>query len=345
MADNVAITAGSGTTIHADEYTHTTFGSGKTQLVKLVDGTVNGDTGIASGGGVEASALRVTIANDSTGLVSVDDNGGSLTTDSLAQKVDDASFTPATDSVVMAGYLADETATDTVDEGDAGAARMDTSRRVLMRLVGSTDANRADVDGSGHLQVDIAASSTSITVADGGGSLTVDNNGTFAVQASGTVAHDSADSGNPVKVGAKASATLSDDTMVANGDRTDLTSDLDGAVLFRSQFPLGDLLAERVTDTTGTSTAFSTFGATASTRSYVTAISVYNTSATAGYIDFRDGTGGSVLWTVPIPAGGGAVISSPHPLFRTSANTALAYDVSGALTTVYISISGFKSKV
>lgn len=33
------------------------------------------------GGGVEASALRVTIANDSTGLVSVDDNGGSLTVD------------------------------------------------------------------------------------------------------------------------------------------------------------------------------------------------------------------------------------------------------------------------
>lgn len=34
-----------------------------------------------TGGGTEATALRVTIANDSTGLVSVDDNGGSLTTD------------------------------------------------------------------------------------------------------------------------------------------------------------------------------------------------------------------------------------------------------------------------
>jgi len=34
-----------------------------------------------TGGGVEASALRVTIANDSTGVVSVDDNGGSLTVD------------------------------------------------------------------------------------------------------------------------------------------------------------------------------------------------------------------------------------------------------------------------
>lgn len=34
-----------------------------------------------TGGGVEASALRVTIASDSTGVLSVDDNGGSLTVD------------------------------------------------------------------------------------------------------------------------------------------------------------------------------------------------------------------------------------------------------------------------
>lgn len=34
-----------------------------------------------TGGGVEAAALRVTLANDSTGLLSVDDNDGSLTVD------------------------------------------------------------------------------------------------------------------------------------------------------------------------------------------------------------------------------------------------------------------------
>jgi hypothetical protein len=34
-----------------------------------------------TGGGTEATALRVTIASDSTGVVSVDDNGGSLTVD------------------------------------------------------------------------------------------------------------------------------------------------------------------------------------------------------------------------------------------------------------------------
>src|SRR5437867_971018 len=34
-----------------------------------------------TGGGTEATALRVTVANDSTGVLSVDDNGGSLTVD------------------------------------------------------------------------------------------------------------------------------------------------------------------------------------------------------------------------------------------------------------------------
>ena len=34
-----------------------------------------------TGGGTESAALRVTLANDSTGLVSIDDGGGSLTID------------------------------------------------------------------------------------------------------------------------------------------------------------------------------------------------------------------------------------------------------------------------
>jgi len=66
MADNVAITAGSGTTVHADEYTHGTLGSGKTQLVKLVDGTLDSDTAITVDVGAKANALRVAPANDIT---------------------------------------------------------------------------------------------------------------------------------------------------------------------------------------------------------------------------------------------------------------------------------------
>lgn len=48
--------------------------------------------------------------------------------------VDDAAFTPATTSVLMAGFEADESSTDSVDEGDAGAARMTLDRKVIMTL-------------------------------------------------------------------------------------------------------------------------------------------------------------------------------------------------------------------
>ena len=51
------------------------------QRVKLTDGTADATTPIAAGGGVEAGALRVTVASDSTGVLSIDDNGGAITVD------------------------------------------------------------------------------------------------------------------------------------------------------------------------------------------------------------------------------------------------------------------------
>ena len=43
---------------------------------------------------------------------------------------DDATFTPASSSITPAGFFADETAADSVDEGDIGAARMTLDRFV-----------------------------------------------------------------------------------------------------------------------------------------------------------------------------------------------------------------------
>lgn len=55
MADNVAITAGSGTTIAADEIVDGTLGTVKVQYVKLIDGTLDGTTKVAAG----ANGLKV----------------------------------------------------------------------------------------------------------------------------------------------------------------------------------------------------------------------------------------------------------------------------------------------
>jgi hypothetical protein len=49
----------------------------------------------------------------------------------VATHVDDAAFVPGTDGLVVIGGQADETATDSVDEGDAGALRMTLNRRLI----------------------------------------------------------------------------------------------------------------------------------------------------------------------------------------------------------------------
>lgn len=160
----------------------------------------------------------------------------------------------------------------------------------------------------------------------------------------GDVPHDTADTGNPVKMGFKAEASLAGATLVADADRTDGYADLDGVQIVKAFAPFGDLLSERVTNTDGASTALSTFGATASARNIITYIVVHNSSTANAFIDFRDGTAGTVMLTLPLPAGGGAMFQPCVPLRQTTANTALAYDVSAATTTVYISVGGFKSK-
>lgn len=80
----------------------------------------------------------------------------------------------------------------------------------------------------------IASDQTAIPVSDNGGSLTVDGSVTIsgtitASNTSGDVAHDSVDSGNPVKIGFQAETSLP--TAVASGDRANGVSDIFGRQL------------------------------------------------------------------------------------------------------------------
>lgn len=61
-----------------------------------------------TGGGTEATALRVTVANDSTGVLSVDDNGGSLTVDAV--DLDIRNLDVAQDDVRVGGMAASDAA-------------------------------------------------------------------------------------------------------------------------------------------------------------------------------------------------------------------------------------------
>lgn len=69
-------------------------------------------------GAADAGTLRVTVDSDQLG--------------SDPTISDDAAFTPATSKILPAGFFADESSTDSVDEGDGGAARMTLDRKVIM---------------------------------------------------------------------------------------------------------------------------------------------------------------------------------------------------------------------
>jgi hypothetical protein len=260
-----------------------------------------------TGGGTEATALRVTVASDSTGVLSVDDNGSSLTVDGTVAATQSGTWTLGANSGV--------------DVGD--------------------------------VTINNASGASAVNIQDGGNSITVDGTitanagtGTMAVSMAtntplGTVAHDAADSGAPIKIGSKSAATLSTATLVAAADRSDLISDLDGAVITRGNSTLADVSSGNASNTDGTSTQVIA-AAGAGVKTYITDVTLTNTSAGNIYVELKDGT--SVKWTFPVPANSGVTHHFGTPLAGT-ANTAWNFDPSAATTTVYCSAAGFKSKV
>lgn len=128
-------------------------------------------------------------------------DGGSIGGTGGTSMLDDAAFTPGGSSLTPAGYLADDVATDPVDEGDIGVARMNPNTRII--YVQLKDSAGADVAVGGGTQYDedsAAANAEKLTMAgvvrkdtaatlvtaDGDRTeLIVDANGRLHVNASG----------------------------------------------------------------------------------------------------------------------------------------------------------------
>jgi hypothetical protein len=150
MADNIEVTAGTGTVVHADEYTHATYGAGKTQLVKLALGAPGtGVEAVAGAGNVSTGVQRVTLAADDPAVV-----------DLAALEV----LVTATNAQLVAGATAlgkaEDAAHTTADVGiPALAVRRDTA------AVGSGtdgDYSTINVDASGKVYVNASVASGGI---------------------------------------------------------------------------------------------------------------------------------------------------------------------------------------
>lgn len=174
----------------------------------------------------------------------------------------------------------------------------------------------------------------------------VTNAGTFAVQAvdAGDVAHDGADSGNPVKVGGKAT-NVEPAAVSATGDRTNFITDMVGKLITLPYANPENFVSGAITSAmTGTTSTSLVAAPAAGLRNYITTIIVSNAHATVGTdIIIQDGSGGTTLLTIPAAAVyGGAVITLPTPLRQPTTATALycANVTTGASTKV--SAVGYK---
>jgi len=159
-------------------------------------------------------------------------------------------------------------------------------------------------------------------------------NATLAVE--GTVASDSVDSGNPVKVGAQARST--DITAVASADRVNLIADLLGK-LVTLPYTIPENSLSGTASSTGTSNTEIIAAQGANTRVYVTSLIISNSSDTTTEVNIKSAS--TTLITVPAPAGGGAVIQLPTPL-RLTSNEALNFASAASVTTMRVSAVGFK---
>lgn len=166
----------------------------------------NTNFGTVTGGGTETGALRVTIANNSTGVVSVDDNGGSLTVD---------------------GTVTANLAAGTNNIGDVDVASIAAGTNIIGKTYitdGTDDATIRDVTGAKALDVAIVdGSGNQITSFGGGTQYAVD--GALGSTPTGTVAL------------AKVDAALSALTPV-DGDAESLRVDANGALHMNMSYKL-----------------------------------------------------------------------------------------------------------
>ena len=168
------------------------------------------------------------------------------------------------------------------------------------------------------------------------------NQSAVPTSASGGVAHDAADSGNPIKIGGRARS--SEITPVASDDRSDFITDLAGKLIVLPYANPENFVSGATAAMTGTTSTLLIAAPAAGLRNYVTQITVSNSHATVGTdIVIQDGSGGTTLYVIPAAAVyGGAVLTFPTPLRQPTTATALfcANVVTGASTRV--SASGYK---
>lgn len=326
MADNVAVTEGSGKTIATDD-----VGGAQYQRIKLDGGGDGSGTPVLAGGGAEASALRVTVANDSTGVLSVDDNGSSLTidgtltgiTNSIAVHVLSTGgtirvgdipgsigvfFSPSNPGVNITSIAAGDNNIGNVDIASGTLTDITNSIKIHLLSTGGTIGVRVgQIDGSASVYLSGTAGTLGVRVGQIDGTTSV-----YLAQTSGTVI---------VKVD-PASTVLTNAAHTAN--------------IFTVSGSTSAISASGLTLVSPSANAsFKVFAYSISTTGIVHMVPKFTNGA---------GTSPTEYWRVALqgPSGANLAVTPPGFLFATGVSTTLALLNNDAGSLIHYSVSYIK---
>jgi hypothetical protein len=337
--------------------------------VTRVTGTVTVDSELSA-----AAALSDTTANPTTAMVGAadmiwDTAGTQWVRRKQVVNAIDTTGVGYPGSAIMAQF--DDVSPGTVTENQFSTVRMSSRRALLVEGVASGTVIPIS-DGSGSLTVDqptgtnlhtvidsgtvstitnvvhVDDNASTLSIDDGAGSITID--GTVTAVDAGDIAHDAADSGNPVKVGAKAANALP--TAVANNDRTNNISDLWGRQLTSHIDPA--MQVNKAFNATTTQTGTDVWSPTSGKKIAVTSVVIgtYGTTAARLILWFGDnadttysaGTDQLLLAASFAPSATskpGLVFTPAVPVFCTTADRELHCTTDAGIS-VDIAVSGYE---
>jgi hypothetical protein len=302
----------------------------------------------------DGAANQAATLNNTYASISVDEYGKMFHADN---KAEDAAHTSGDQGSFILGVRNDSNAVMTSADGDYSPIAVNSNGAVAINDGG----NSITVDGTvgvsgtvtvsgtvaatqsgtwvlgansgvdiGDVTVNNAGGASAVNIQDGGNSITVDGtvaatqSGTWNVVAAGDVAHDSPDSGNPVKIGFQAETALP--AAVANGDRTNGISDQFGRQLVTHISP--GMQTWKSANYTTTQTGVAVWTPASGKTIAVTYLAVSSYATTTGRVIVWFGASGDTTYTAGtdqlVWAGSfapgtsskpGAILNFPTPVF------------------------------
>lgn len=301
-----------------------------TNLGTIAGDTTSLDTKIVTGGGTEAGAVRVTLANDSTGVISIDDGGNTITVDGTV-----------TANAGTGTMTVDLGANNDVQGMVAEGAAVTGTQPFLMAGDDGTNVKHIAVDASGNVQTDVVGALPAGDNNIGNVDIVTLPASTNTIEVVGDAAHDAAVAGNPLLAGFESRTT--DGTAVGDGDVVrGMATSLGKQVTYQYAIPAKTWSYASTAAVTDTADDVAQAAGGAGVRNYVTGIQVFNSSDTVGTeVVIKDGS--TVIWRGWAEETGGGCSARFDPPLRGTAATAINVANITTSSSTYFNLQGFQS--